>query len=822
MRALRRLVLVCLLLAATASTARAGNFFVGIDEDAVKWGDGPVAAPLLRSLGVQAVRITLPWHPGQTQLSADDQAAVARTVLGTGLRVVVSVYGAAGDAPRTEEARQQYCDYVADLLTKDPAVGDVVLWNDPNDGAFWSPQFNPNGSSAAPADYEALLAACWTRAHILRPVNVVAASASKGAFPADAHDTVTWYRKLGEAYRASGRHDPIFDTVGHVPHVGSSSERPWVKHPKSATVGEGDYGKLVAALGAAFRGTGQPVPGIGGVTVWYLGQGFQTAIDPAKARVYSGVETERGLVSAWSDAAARDNRKGPAPDQATQLADAIRIAACQPAVGAFFNFHLADEAGLGGWQSGLAWADWTPKPSLGAFKRIVADVNRGSVSCNGFSKAGVPPRPVQVPPTVPLKVTGLHVTATKAFSAVVSFATTVPAHVSVSYGLAESGPTSWTQARGTGLTHDATVDGLDSSTTYRVWASASTDDGQQAQASVDVRTTAPSRSPDSSVANGVVKVDGQPFFPIIVWAQCPYTYAAAIDAGVNLFSDNPCGGLGPQLDAVSGRAFAAAVAGKDAGSNGPALLGYFLPDEPDGLGMTADQLPPKPTGRAGQVAFLTLTNHFYSGAAPLSWGRGMYPGLIARSDVVGFDLYPLQEWCKPDRLADVFYAQRELVDFAAPRPTFQWIEAADMKCRNDGTAITPATVRAESWLALAGGAKGLGFFPGEFTPALGAAVRQVTHDVAKLIPALLAPSIPAGADPEVVRVGARIADNAVYVIAVNTGWSAVDAKVSVPGLAGRSLHVLDEDRDVYSGDGSFTDSFAPLGVHVYVAPPPQG
>jgi len=131
-------------------------------------------------------------------------------------------------------------------------------------------------------------------------------------------------------------------------------------------------------------------------------------------------------------------------------------------------------------------------------------------------------------------------------------------------------------------------------------------------------------------------------------------------------------------------------------------------------------------------------------------------------------------------------------------------------------------VKAESWLALAGGAKGLGFFPGEFTPTLGAAVREVNHDVAKLIPALLAPSIPAGAEPVQVRVGARIADNAVYVIAVNSGWNPVDAKVSVPGLAGRTMHVLDENRDVYSGDGSFSDSFAPLGVHVYVAPPPQG
>ncbi|MGG7380231.1 hypothetical protein ACQ7B2_16255, partial [Escherichia coli] len=70
----------------------------------------------------------------------------------------------------------------------------------------------------------------------------------------------------------------------------------------------------------------------------------------------------------------------------------------------------------------------------------------------------------------------------------------------------------------------------------------------------------------------------------------------------------------------------------------------------------------------------TLTSHFASMAAPLPAGRGMYPGLIARADVVGFDLYPLQELCRPEFLPAVFDAQAELVPLAWPRPTFQWIE----------------------------------------------------------------------------------------------------------------------------------------------------
>ena len=42
-------------------------------------------------------------------------------------------------------------------------MNDVVVWNDPNDGTYWLPQFNPDGSSAAPAAYEALLAALLGR-----------------------------------------------------------------------------------------------------------------------------------------------------------------------------------------------------------------------------------------------------------------------------------------------------------------------------------------------------------------------------------------------------------------------------------------------------------------------------------------------------------------------------------------------------------------------------------------------------------------------------------------------------------------------------------
>jgi hypothetical protein len=59
----------------------------------------------------------------------------------------------------------------------------------------------------------------------------------------------------------------------------------------------------------------------------------------------------------------------------------VRLAYCQPAVGGFFNFLLADESNLHGWQSGVVYSDWTPKPSYQALKGVIAEVDAGRVNC---------------------------------------------------------------------------------------------------------------------------------------------------------------------------------------------------------------------------------------------------------------------------------------------------------------------------------------------------------------------------------------------------------------------------------------------------------
>jgi hypothetical protein len=200
----------------------------------------------------------------------------------------------------------------------------------------------------------------------------------------------------------------------------------------------------------------------------------------------------------------------------------------------------------------------------------------------------------------------------------------------------------------------------------------------------------------------------------------------------------------------------------------------------------------------------------------------MYPGLIAKANVVGFDLYPLQGWCMPNRLADVYRSQQELVRLAPGKPTYQWIEAAGMRCPAGPTAVTPATVRAESLLAIAGGAHGLGFFPAAaWTGAVGKAIAEVSRIVRYLGPALLGAATPASVEPAggPVLASSWALDGARYVIAVNSSYSPVRATITAPGLGGRPLSVFDEGRTVPSQHDTFADSFAPLAAHVYIAAP---
>src|SRR4051812_16083214 len=136
-RILRALSLCVLLASVLAGAGRAApGLLVGMDDDTLKWADKPQASATIahaHDLGIRAVRVTVPWHPGQTRLSVDDRIPVDQMILATWaahFRVVLAVYGRAVEAPQTNADRDGYCTFVASLLRRYPGVVDVVIWNE--------------------------------------------------------------------------------------------------------------------------------------------------------------------------------------------------------------------------------------------------------------------------------------------------------------------------------------------------------------------------------------------------------------------------------------------------------------------------------------------------------------------------------------------------------------------------------------------------------------------------------------------------------------------------------------------------------------------
>ena len=400
MRGLSLLVVASLLASAGVAQAKPG-LTVGVTEDGLKT-EPAAALEDARKLGIGAFRITLRWRPGLTAPTPAQVAELEGATAGDpDVSVIVSVFGErAVHAPSTESSRDEYCAFVSEIVQRHDRIRQVAIWNEPNKTFFWSPQFNADGTSAAPAAYAALLARCWDVVHDAAPdVELIAPSTSPrgndnpNAVSNVSHSPVQFVRELGRAYRESGRDSPMFDIVGHHVHALHSAERPWRAHPGTG-VTQGDLDKLEQAFAEAFAGTAQPVPGhcVEGkcVPIWWLEAGFQTTPDQDKASLYTGTElTPRSLPDSSGDV---DLDPLPdsttlAPDQATQIVSAIRLAYCQPHVEAFFNFLLWDEQRLEGWQAAPFWFDRTPKGSYEAFRAAIREVSDREVDCAPLQRA---------------------------------------------------------------------------------------------------------------------------------------------------------------------------------------------------------------------------------------------------------------------------------------------------------------------------------------------------------------------------------------------------------------------------------------------------
>jgi hypothetical protein len=156
------------------------------------------------------------------------------------------------------------------------------------------------------------------------------------------------------------------DTFVIHPYGETSRTPPTALHPKSTSISIADYPKLVKLLRQAFQGTAQR-----GATlpILYGEYGVQTQIPPDKLGAYTnlGVPTAADAVSESV--------------QGAYYTRAIKLAYCQPTVAGLLFFHVSDEPDLDRWQSGLFYADDTPKSDLQLVKTTAQAAQAGQLTC---------------------------------------------------------------------------------------------------------------------------------------------------------------------------------------------------------------------------------------------------------------------------------------------------------------------------------------------------------------------------------------------------------------------------------------------------------
>ena len=324
--------------------------------------------------GFDAIVLSSVWTPPLTQPAAPELAALRGAVaaaVAEEIRPIVAVYQFSGVTPLTDAARARFAAYAASIPRLLPDVRDVIVGNEPNLNLFWMPQFGPNGEDAAAAAYLQLLAQSYDAIKAVDgDVNVIGGAVSfRGSDDPHAkrqtHSPTAFVHDLGAAYRASGRDRPVMDMFSLHPYPENSSIPPDFAHPRSTTIGIADYGKLVALLGEAFDGTAQPGSKL---PLVYGEYGVQTEIPPAKQRVYTGFE--QPAVKAVDEAT-----------QGRYYAQAIRLAACSPNVRMLLFFHVFDEFQRQRLQTGVYYADGTPKSDLATVAEAAREAESGKVKC---------------------------------------------------------------------------------------------------------------------------------------------------------------------------------------------------------------------------------------------------------------------------------------------------------------------------------------------------------------------------------------------------------------------------------------------------------
>jgi hypothetical protein len=356
--------------------------------------------------------------------------------------------------------------------------------------------------------------------------------------------------------------------------------------------------------------------------------------------------------------------------------------------------------------------------------------------------------------------------------------------------------------------------------------------------------------------NQICAPGGETFFPIGVWVQSPSNAARYQAAGINTYVGLWEGPTTVQLTALQATGMRIICSQNETALHHPAatnIIAWMQPDEPDNgqrwgarLGF-GDPIPPEQiiaayrrmkTNDATRPVFLNLGQ----GVAWDNWyGRGTrnrhpedYPRYLEGCDIASFDIYPVNH-SRVEVAGNLWYVplgvERLRAWTHAAKPIWNCIEVTGIR-RPEGKP-TPHEVRAEVWMSLIHGSRGIIYFAHQFEPTFSeaalledpqmlAAVTKLNRQITDLAPVLLSPArtnkIAVTSQNPAQPIAATVREHAgqtyIFAVAMRTVTSQVSFKVQgIPNDT--SIEVLGENRTLRVAAGSFTDQFRAWEVHLY-------
>jgi hypothetical protein len=354
-----------------ASTAAAAD--IGANDDSGKFEPDAGAAVYreMASIGMREAILTVRWTPSDP-LGLEDRPLLDLTVAAAraaGLQIVFAAYPYPPREVSAGLARPEaFGAWLAELARQYPDVREFVVGNEPNQPAFWRPQFARTVPLSA-RTFGPFLAAGYDALKTVDPeIEVVGVGLSpRGNDRPNARSNIStspvrFLEGLGAWYRASGRDTPLMDALSFHPYPNSATD-PLSRGYLWPNAGFVNLDRVKQAVWDAFAGTPQPT------TV----DGLRLSLDEVGWQV---------------DTDGRDGYVGdenvPVTDEETQAqvyGELVRAAECDPDVAAVNLFGFRDDALRTGFQAGLFRADGSARPSLDAVRAaVVSGCETGGVT----------------------------------------------------------------------------------------------------------------------------------------------------------------------------------------------------------------------------------------------------------------------------------------------------------------------------------------------------------------------------------------------------------------------------------------------------------